>query len=157
VALSFTLLVGGVLFARSLDKLAAVDPGFRPQRLIAIKMTAPRSFYRDDSRMLAFYEEGARRLSALAGVEGATAGVNPPFGGGWSSSPVAVEGRTYDHNRAPSTDQHTVLADYFSVLGMPIRAGRGFTAADAAGSELVAIISDAAARRDFPNESAIGR
>jgi predicted permease len=157
VALSFALLVGGVLFARSLDRLTAVDPGFRPQRLVAIKTIAPRSFYRDDSRTLVFYEEGVRRLSALAGVDGATAGENTPFGGGWSSSPVMVEGRTYEYNRGPSTDQHTVLPDYFSVLGMPIRDGRTFTLADAAGSELVAIISDAAARRDFPNESAIGR
>jgi len=156
VALSFALLVGGVLFARSLDKLTAVDPGFRPQHVVAIKMVAPHSFYRDDPRMLAFYEEGVRRLSALAGVNGAAAGQNPPFGGGWSSSPVTVEGRTYEHG-GPSTDQHSVLPGYFSVLGVPIREGRAFDATDATGSELVAIVSDAAARRDFPNESAVGR
>ncbi|MGH7616165.1 MAG: ADOP family duplicated permease, partial [Gemmatimonadaceae bacterium] len=157
VALSFTLLFGAVLFARSLQRLASVDPGFRAAQLVEVKTAAPTSFYRDDPRKLAFYEEGVRRLASLAGVDAATAGEHPPFGGGSSSSPVTVEGRTYEHNSGPSTDQRAVFADYFAVLGIPVRQGRAFTPADVAGAELVAIVSEAAARRDFPNEPAVGR
>ena len=157
VALSFALLFGAVLFARSLDKLSAVDPGFRAPRLVAVQTVAPASFYRDDPRMLAFYEEAVRRLASLAGVDAVTAGENPPFAGGSSSSPVTVEGRTYERNRGPSTDQHAVMPDYFAVMGVALQAGRAFTSSDVVGSELVAIVSDAAARRDFPNETAIGQ
>ncbi len=157
ISLSFVLLFGAALLARTLERIGAVDPGFRPHNLIAVQVTEPRAFDRDDARRVAYYEEGVRRLAALTGVVAASAGVNPPFGGRSSSSPVEVEGRVYDNRRGSSTDQRTVLPGYLSVLGVPLRAGRLFTNADDAHSELVVILSDAAAKRDFPNEPAVGR
>ena len=106
---------------------------------------------------LAYYEDAVRRLAGLPSVTAVSAGANPPFGGGSSSSPVEVEGRDYSRKRGPSTDQRSVLPGYFAVLGAPLRAGRMFTDADDEHSELVVIISEAAARRDFPGEQAVGR
>lgn len=158
IALSFVLLVGAGLLARSLDKLSAADPGFTPGRLLVASTSQPDAFYENDERRLAFYEQGIARMRAIPGVEAVTAGTYVPFAGGWSSSPVAVEGRAYDRDhRAPSTEQHAVFADYFSILGIPLREGRAFTPGDTKGSELVAVVSEAAARRDFPGESAVGR
>jgi predicted permease len=158
IALSLVLLVGGALLAQSLAKLSAADPGFAPDRLAVVTIVAPNAFYSDDDRRLAFYNESVRRLAALPGVEGVTAGADVPFTGNSSSSPVGVEGRVYDReHRAPFTEQHAVFANYFSVLGVPLRSGRGFESSDTKSSELVAVYSDAAARRDFPGESAVGR
>jgi putative ABC transport system permease protein len=157
IALSFVLLFGAAVLTRSLNRLSAVDPGFTAENLISIKLTEPRNFQREDQRRLAYYEDAVQRLAGLPGVSGATVGANPPFGGGSSSSPVEVEGRDYSRRRGPSTDQRSVLPNYFSVLGVPLRAGRTFTDADNAGSELVVIISEAAAKRDFPGEQAVGR
>ena len=158
IALSFVLLVGAALLSRSLARLSAVDPGFTAQHLVTVKVSEPRAFNRDDPRRLAYYEEATRRLAALPGVDGVSAGVNPPFGGSSSSSPVEVEGRSYEAGkRGPSTDQRTILPNYFSVLGVPLRAGRFVTDADGDNAELVVMISDAAAKRDFRGESPVGR
>jgi predicted permease len=158
IALSLVLLVGGALLARSLAKLSAADPGFTPTQLAVVSIVAPNAFYDDDDRRLAFYDEAVRRLAALPGVERATGGADVPFTGNSSSSPVSVEGRIYDReHRAPFTEQHAVFADYFRVLGIPVRAGRVFDASDTKTSELVAVYSEAAAKRDFPGESAVGR
>lgn len=157
IALSFVLLVGAALLSRSLGQLSAVDPGFRAEHLVAVNVAEPRAFNRDDSRRLTYYEEATRRLAGLPGVDAVTAGVNPPFGGSSSSSPVEVEGRSYAAGkRGPSTEQRTILPNYFSVLGVPRRAGRFFTDADGENAELVVMISDAAAKRDFPGEPAVG-
>ena len=157
IALSFVLLFGAVLLARSLSRLSAVDPGFTADNLIAVKLIEPSAFRRDDSRRLAYYEDAVRRLRGLPGVTAASVGANLPFAGGASSSPVEVEGRDYGSRRGPSTDQRSVVPDYFSTLGVPLRSGRFFTDADKRGSELVVILSDAAAKRDFPGEQAVGR
>ena len=157
IALSFVLLFGAALLARSLNRLSAVDPGFTAENLIAVTVAEPLAFRRDDARAVAYYEDAVRRLAGLPSVTGASAGANPPFGGGSSSSPVEVEGRDYSHKRGPSTDQRSVLPGYFAVLGAPLKAGRMFTDADDEHSELVVIISDAAAKRDFPGEQAVGR
>jgi len=157
IALSFVLLLGAALLARSLNRLSEVDPGFTPENLIAVDLAEPSAFNRDDVRRLAYYDEAVRRLAGLPGVSAVTAGVNPPFGGQSSSSPVEVEGHDYGQRRGPSTDQRSVFPDYFSTLGIPLRAGRTFTDGDNERSELVVVISEAAARRDFPNEPAVGR
>lgn len=158
ISLSLVLLVGAALLTQSLRELSTIDPGFRPADLAVVRLTAPNSFYRNKGQPLVYYEEGVRRLRALPGLEGATAGAYIPFAGGSSSSAVAVEGREYDaQHRAPFTEQRAVLPDYFTMLRIPLREGRTFDAADVEGSELIAIISAAAARRDFPGERAVGR
>src|SRR4029078_2910794 len=88
IALSFVLLFGAALLARSLNRPSAVDPGFAPENLITIKFAEPSAFRRDDPRRFAYYEDAVRRLRGLPGIDAASAGGNPPFAGGSSSSPV---------------------------------------------------------------------
>ena len=52
IALSFVLLFGAVLLARSLDRLSAVDPGFTAENLISVTLAEPLAFRRDDARAL---------------------------------------------------------------------------------------------------------
>jgi predicted permease len=158
ISLSLVLLVGAALLTQSLSQLSAVDPGFHPSDLTVVRLTAPNAFYRDGDRLLAYYQEAARHLRAVTGVDGVTAGAQVPFSGGSSSSPVAVEGREYTKgNPPPHTEQHAVLQGYFELLNIPLREGRTFNDGDTKGAELVAVISVAAAHRDFPGESALGR
>jgi putative ABC transport system permease protein len=50
-----------------------------------------------------------------------------------------------------------VAANYFAAMGIPLVAGRSFNDDDRTEAPRVAIISEAAARRDFPYESALGK
>ena len=158
VALSVVLLVGTGLLARSLDKLSAVDPGFRADHLLDVRL-AMGDAYRDTSRTSAFYTSAIEQLSAMPGVVGVTAVSNAPFSGGSSSSPLLLpgEGDAEFKARRHEVRQHVVAAGFFETMGIAVLAGRAFTTEDRSGGPLVAIISESAARRDFPTESAIGK
>jgi putative ABC transport system permease protein len=158
IALSFVLLVGAALLSRSLGNLSAVNPGFRSANLAVVSLTAPAAFHRDDTRQRAYFTEGIRRLRALPGIEAVSAASYVPFTGGGSSSPVGVEGRVYDaRHHAEFTQQASVSPGYLELLAIPLRAGRTFTDADRDGAELVAVINESAALRDFPAQSPVGR
>lgn len=158
IALSLVLLVSAGLLGRSLDRLSAVDAGFRSDHLLVVNTTLPRSMSRDSFALRAFYRNAEERLASLPGVVAVASTTTVPFGGGSSSTTIEIEGR------APGTvfsgsevQQRMVTPRYFSTLGVPLVAGRLLDDRDRAGSPLVLVVSQSMATRDFPNESAIGK
>jgi putative ABC transport system permease protein len=158
LALSVVLLIGAGLLSRSLQKLTVVDPGFRSDNLLAVRLSIPDPF-RDTVQLRQFYTDAFARLSATPGIVAVTAASNVPFTGGSSSSPYLLEGEGDAERKSHKHEvqQRVVALNYFAVMGIPVIAGRAFTADDRTDSPPVAIISETAARRDFPNESAIGK
>jgi putative ABC transport system permease protein len=158
LALSVVLLVGAGLLMRSLEKLSEVNPGFRAESLVLVHADIAGNL-RTTQRVEAAYGSALARLAAVPGVSGVAAANNSPFGGGSSSSPYLLLGESDDVIKAHKHEvqQRVVTPNYFDVMGIPILAGRAFTAADRSDAAPVAIISEAAARRDFPHESAIGK
>jgi putative ABC transport system permease protein len=158
LAMSVVLLVGAGLFSRSLQKLSAVDPGFRAEHLLAVRLSFADPF-RDTVQLRAFYDDAIARLAAVPRVAAVTAASNVPFTGGSSSSPVLLpgEGQAEFAARKHEVQQRVIAPNYFAVMGIPVIAGRAFDATDRTGAPPVAIISEAAARRDFPNETAVGK
>jgi len=158
VSLTVILLVGAGLLTRSLRNVSEVDPGFRPDHLLAVRISYPDPF-RDTLQLRAFYIDALSRLSHAPGVAQATAASNVPFTGGSSSSPYLLEGEGDAELKAHKHEvqQRVVTTNYFAAMGIPIVAGRAFDDADRSEAPRVAVISEAAARRDFPFESAIGK
>ena len=91
LALSVLLLVGAGLLSRSLQKISAVDPGFRADHLLAVRISFVES-WRDTIPLRALYADAMTRLDGTPGVTAATAASNVPFTGGWSSSPYILVG-----------------------------------------------------------------
>jgi predicted permease len=158
LALSVILLVGAGLLSRSLAKLTAVDPGFRTDNLLALRVSLPRAKARDTLFTRHFFRDAVERLAAVPGVVAVTASSTHPFGGGSSSSSFVKEGETEDPNvRHHEAQQRTTLPTFFAVLGIPVLAGRTYADADQSNAPLVVVINETMARRDWPNESALGR
>jgi predicted permease len=158
VAASLVLLVCAGLLIRSFIRVQQADPGFDSRNVLTFELQLPASHYGEPERRIALYEALQSRLQAIPGVVSVGAADRIPFGlqGG---STFRVVGRAVDPGSPqPTVRPARILPGYFESLGVPIRRGRNFTAADSKDTTPVAIIDDATERRFFPNgEDPIGR
>jgi predicted permease len=155
VALSLLMLIASVLFTRSLQNLKAVDLGFNPDRLLSFSLDPSLAGYKPD-RNRRFAEELQTRLSAVPGVRSAAIGVITVLTGDQNQNTINIEGYhpRIDEDMNPWMD--TVSPGYFQTLGIPLIAGRDFTARDRAGAPKVAVVNELFAQAYFKNESPIG-
>ncbi len=156
VALSLVMLVGSSLLGRSLVRLSEVDPGFTPNGLLVIQVSAPLRIWADSASAVSYVRAAIRELRAIPGVAAVSGSNSGLFNGSGSSSPLKIVGRPPD-DAGHDAQQRVVLADYFRTMRVPMMTGRDFNASDNNSTEPVAIISNAEARRDFPGESPIGQ
>ena len=93
VALSLVLLVGALLFVRSLQKLLSVDPGFRPEGVVAVDLDLRQPHYAKE-RLSVVYRNLLERLAGQPGVlAAAQVMMTPVSGSGWNDM-VRAEGST---------------------------------------------------------------
>jgi putative ABC transport system permease protein len=158
VALAMTLLAGAGLLVRSLTRLAAVDPGFRPDHLATFSVTLSPVRYPDDARQEQFARELEQRLERLPGVTSAGISFALPLTNSAFGFTFAIGGRPeVSGPDEPRAQVRLATPDYFRAMGIPLVRGRGFTARDDATAPRVILISEAAARRYWPNENPIGQ
>jgi putative ABC transport system permease protein len=154
-ALSLLLLVGAGLTLRSFSRLTAVDLGFKPDHVIAATVDLPESRYRTPESVDALVSAIDARLRSIPRVR--VAGVV-----NWlplDSTYIAGDFARYDRKPLPrgfSVLKPFVSPGYFETLGIRLIEGRGFLASDGMGAEPVAIVSQATARRLWP-EGALGQ
>ena len=153
VALALLLLVGGALMFRSLQRQLAVAPGFRADGVVTAQVSLPRGRYAEADRVQ-LVDRLLERLRALPQIQSAAAGSDLPLVGSTSGGDLFVDGVTSEPTRH---FRHRVTADYFATLGIPLLRGRSFNDADHAGTPLVVVVSDAAARRFWPGRDAVGQ
>src|SRR5262245_49553913 len=157
IALSLTLLIGAGLMIRSLQRLQAVDPGFNSERLLTMWVSLPAQRYQR-AQMADFSQRLLEGLQSLPGARSVALASDLPLSGSTSAGPIDLEGAS-----AASVDgeirmyRHRVTPGFFSTLGIPIIRGRDFTDADHAQAPRAVIISEALARRYWPDEDPIGK
>jgi putative ABC transport system permease protein len=157
VALALTLLVGAGLLAQSFARLRGVAPGFDPARVLTLTLTLPPATYPRDPQRTAFYDRLLPALAAVPGVRAAGVTSVLPFGGGWYTSALAIEGQpTPADGSGPSGDVRVVSPDFFAALRVPLLRGRVFTARDGPDAPRVAVVDAELARRYWPGGSPIG-
>ncbi|HET9730097.1 MAG TPA: ABC transporter permease [Acidimicrobiia bacterium] len=156
LALALVLLAGAGVMVRSLSNLLGVYPGFDASRVFTVRLAAPPNGSGTDS-LTVFQQQLLDRLRALPGVQSAALGDCPPLAGHCGSTVVWLGGRSPTITGAePGIGVHWVTPDWFRTLRVPLRAGRIFTDADRLGTPKVLVINETAARRLWPNESALG-
>jgi putative ABC transport system permease protein len=155
-ALALVLLVGAGLLIKGFARLSSVNPGFNPQNVISMHLQLPAARYADIPPQTQFRRELLTRLNSLPGVQAAMV-TDVPFGGNYLTHSIVIDGRPPVLVGAePHVQTLSVMGDYFRVMQIAIRAGRGFTDVDREGQPLVAIVNETFVRRFFPHENPLG-
>lgn len=129
VILSVLLLIGAGLFIRSLQNLRDLGPGFPAGNLVAFDIDPSLNGYNSD-RCKLFYRQLTVELSAIPGVRSVgLASIRILAGDAWDRS-ATVEGYHPGPGEHPEPHMNSISPGYFATLGVPILAGRDFTAQD---------------------------
>ncbi len=158
IALALMLLVGAGLLIRSFIQLQRVDPGFNPRNVLTAVVTLPQAVYPGRDQIAPFYSQLLERVRTLPGVQSAAVVSSLPLAGFDSDAGFVIEGRPEPPpNQRPVAWISSASPGYFGTMGMRLIAGREFTERDNENAPKVVIISEAAARRHFPNGELIGK
>ena len=158
IALSLLLLVGAGLLIKSFLRLQDVSPGFNPRNVLTMYVFLPGAKYGEDQQQSAFFDESLQRIQALPGVEAVGVTSNLPISGNYDRVGLYVEDRPVaSREDVPDIERYMINNDYFKAMDVPLHEGRSFGTQDIAESLPVALINETAARRYWPNESAIGK
>lgn len=158
VAVSFVLLIGAGLLINSFVHLRNLDPGFRSDHLLTMKVNLSDVKYPDRERRVAFFDEVMRRVRELPGVQSAAVASNLPLTYNGDSMSISVEGvADPPPDQQPDVIYRAIGSGYFATMGIPIVRGRDFTDQDNGGSKNVVIISEKTAQQFWPGQDPIGK
>jgi putative ABC transport system permease protein len=158
VAVSLLLLIGAGLLINSFLRLRHVDPGFRTDNLLTMKVVLPKTKYPDPARRAAFYTELLRRVEALPGVKSAAVTTNLPLYRQGNSISIAIEGRPEPPpGQEPTVVTRVVSPHYFQTMGIQLLQGRELGAEDRQDSPAAVVISETMAHKFWPGEDAMGK
>jgi putative ABC transport system permease protein len=160
VAMTLVLLIGAGLLIHSFVRLTSVSPGFEARGsdgvVQTVRVTLPPRQFDDPARMHAFEREVLARIQALPGVKSASVINSAPFGRMFIRDEFEIEGLS---ETGMDAGRPKVDADYFATMGIPLLAGREFTAGDTTSAPKVAIVSERIVRDYIPGgpREALGR
>ena len=131
-----------------MQQFVDADLGYDPTPLLTAEIEVPSWKVSDDAAALRLRQRLVDRARAIPGVEAVATVTAIPALDFPARSFIEIVGRdaTTDRDR-PSAGLIVVSPDYFRALGIPIVAGRAFTAADAAGDLAATVVSQETARR----------
>jgi predicted permease len=153
VALTLTLLVGAGLLLQSFRRVLQVDPGFKAQNLLTMRLSVNNP---DGQQVANFFDQLQQKVRSLPGVKSVAVSDGLPFGRDANHPNFIIEGRPIP-DKKPFGQRYTVSPDYFQTMGIELIKGRLFTAEDTRDSQRVIVIDEALARQYFSNEDPIGK
>lgn len=153
VALSVVLLMGALLFVRSLRNLTTLNVGFLQTGILVTTVDFDR-LHLPEERYTEYKRELVKHVQAMPGVESAADAMLVPFGGSTWNDEVLNEGSEAD---AGSAWMNYLGPGYFSTIGTQLLAGRDFDDRDTATSVKVAIVNQAFVQKILKGADPLGR
>ena len=153
VGLSVVLLMGALLFVRSLRKLTTLNVGFQ-QTGILVTYVDFTHLQLPEERYTEYKRDLVKRVEAIPGIEFAAHAMMVPFGGMTWNDDVINEGSDQD---AGVVWENFLGPGYFQTIGTPLLAGRDFDDRDTATSVKVAIVNQAFVRKILKGADPLGK
>jgi putative ABC transport system permease protein len=155
-ALALVLLVGAGLLINSFIRLRSVEVGFQPAGLLTFQLSLDASRQSTPGARTAFVQRLREELAALPGVESVAMTDHLPLTQYSIMTAVSVAGEPrQSYANRPPVSLAAVTENYFDTLGIALREGRGFTAADR--TQRAVVVNERFAREYFPGVSPVGR
>jgi len=156
-AIALLLVFAAALMGRSLVTLTNVDPGFKADHVLTLRMFMTPSKHPTRPGIVSFLTSLLEEVRATPGIIDASSVHFLPLSGVGSGGPVYRTDRP-----APPSEQlraypiSVITGHYFATMGIPL-SGRDFRSGDSLGAPAVAIVNRSLARELFPNEDPIGK
>ena len=163
VAACLVLLINSALLLRGSQRALRVDPGFDSKHVVhlSLEMAEPSNGY-SQARLFELNRQLMEEIASIPGVTSVTEASRAPISGGNRFVPVGIAdaeppaGKGGEDKR-PTAGYSYILPNYFETLGVPIVSGRSFTIQEAETEAPVVVISEATARRFWPDENPLGK
>jgi putative ABC transport system permease protein len=156
VALTLILLTGAGLLIQSFARLRQVNLGFKTSHVLTFHFDLPLDEY-DEEKQVIFGQQLKERLESIPGVISASTAFSVPMIGFALDTPIQIEGQVAADARPTTANFMSVGQGYFETLGISLIKGRTFDERDKINSPMTVIISQAMAKRFFPDGDAIGK
>jgi predicted permease len=159
VAVSVLLLVGAVLFVRTLTNLENVNAGFNQRNVLLFSIDPSQDGYKGQ-RLADFYQELGQRLGRLPGVRSVSMSMHRLIGGGVSINGLQISGYTPKAGQKGDhfeTHVNRVGPKFFETMGIPLVLGRSIGEGDTAAAPKVAVVNEKFVHQFLGGENPIGR
>jgi len=154
VGLAVALMLAATVVIRSLRAQLGVDPGFRPDDVVAARVFLPGEGYPDSDARRLFVTRVLADLRGVGGIEQVAAGSDAPLRGNTAAAILRVPEARGDEG--VRFYRHMVTPGFFDALGIRVVAGRGIEPTDVDGSAPVAVVSRAFADKVWPGRDPVG-
>ena len=158
LAVALVLLVGAGLLVKTFWKLRNVEPGFKPDHLLTMRVELPETRYKEVDPQTRFRTQALANINTLPRVQAAMVS-ELPLSGDSLNHDFVIEGRPpISPGDEPSLETRSVLGDYFGVMQIPLKSGRDFGPQDFDDrAPRVGIANEELVHQYFPNENPLGK
>ncbi|HEX8836873.1 MAG TPA: ABC transporter permease [Candidatus Acidoferrum sp.] len=158
ISFCLVLLIGSALMVKSLTALLHRDPGFDAKNLLVFAVNLPPTSYPKDPDAIRFDKEFTDRVRVLPEVAGVASNSVVPLTGGGASIRFLIEGQPVATGHENECDIRDVSTNYFSVMKIPLRAGRLFDdSADSEAGPKHIIVNQAWVKQYFQGQDPLGK
>ena len=155
-AIGMVLLIGAGLLMRSFLRILDVNPGFDPKHVLTSRVAVPFDDTKHNQHYL-FYQQLVERISAMPGVQSASAGWPLPMSSSSATVSFNIQGRPVAKGDEPSESLGLAMPGYFETMKIPLIAGRTFGGQDGLTGQPTIIVNQAFVGKYFPHENPIGQ
>ncbi len=146
-----------LLLFSSFRRISETPLGFDPDNLITVTLSPNPSTYMDMSKLGSYYESLKASVDALPEVQQSSITMFPPLFGFNFKTEIELKGDTRTLDETLEANYSPITHEFFDLLKIPLKNGRFFSSLDTKDSQKVVIVTDAFAKKFFPNQNVIGK